>query len=218
MAKTIDLAKLIESRNDLTAELEWMTGQKAPKSMLAKKQKAIDEINSVLAENESQVKCAELMTALEPVKESVAQAVKATGSQFPVNIRFRFENGELSKFTVAASVAGSDSGSGSRSTGTLTFKSGSVFPETVSCNYSAKKEFHSVGDGMPSDAVYKSYKEAATAVLKNIYPDLWKLYESGADNKKYHSASAHDLLNRMIKVNIDDFFTVKGTVNGPASK
>ncbi len=215
MAKTIDLQKAIEQVKTFEAELTFMEKNKAPESMLSDKKAAIAELQTVLLENESQVKCTELITALEPIKASVVNAVKSTKSSFPLNIRFRFENGELSKFTVTAAVASSGGGSGSRSTGTLTFITGKVFPETVQCNYKAKRDFKSVGEGMPEGAVYKSYKDAAHSVLQNIYPELWKMFNSKADGGKYHSASAHDLLQRMVKIDIDNYFASEGVVNGP---
>ncbi len=212
MAKTIDLQKAIETVAVFRTELAFMEKASAPKQMVADKKAAIAELEIVLAENESQVKCTELISGLEQVKADVVRIVKSTKSDFPLNIRFRFESGELSKFTVTAAVASSGGGSGSRSTGTLTYN-GKEFPRNVSCNYSAKKDFVRTGT-LEKGVVFKSYKDAAMAALGTV-PEAKKLYDSKADNAKYHSASAHDVLNRMFKWDIDNFFDSEGVVNGP---
>ena len=213
MSKTIDLQKAIETKSDLQDELTFLENAKAPKSMLDKKRVAISELDTLLSENESAVKCTELISALEPIKAEIVNAVVNTKSDFPLNIRFRFEGMVLSKFTVTAAVA-SGSGSGTRTTGTLTYD-GTALPKNVSCNYKSKKDFAVTGK-LVKGTVYRSYKDAAMAVLSCI-PELKKMYDAGMDNKKYHSASAHDVLYRMISVDIDQLFARSGVVNGPAT-
>jgi hypothetical protein len=217
MTKTTDLKKAIDEKATFLVELEFLVANNAPESMLKVKRTAIAELETVLQDNEAVVKCDALTTALETVKTSVERIVKETGSGFPLNIRFRFDKGTLEKFTVTAAVSSGAGSGGTRSSGTLTYN-GKKFPKEVHCNYSAKKEFSAAVVQLDSKAVFKSYKAAAESVLSTIYPSLWKLYMGKADGEKYHSASAHDLLKRMVKVEIDEYFTREGNVNGPTAK
>jgi hypothetical protein len=219
----IDYAELTEQHTDLIEELEFLKKSGAPKGMLSKKTKAIDKIAAVIEENKTEVQCDLLFKALETVQASLLKTVTDLGITFPVNVRFRFDSGKLVKSTVSAAVSGS-SGSGTRSSGTLTYN-GKTFPLTVACNWSDKRDFESASKSgaagykqIAEGREFKSYKEAAETVLQHEYPEVWTRYNSNFDNSKYHAASAHQLLQRMLKIDIDLYFTKTGTVNGPAAE
>ena len=94
MTKTTDLKKAIDDKATFLVELEFLVANKAPESMLKIKRAAIADLETVLADNEAVVKCDALTTALETVKTNVERIVTDTGSGFPLNIRFRFDNGQ----------------------------------------------------------------------------------------------------------------------------
>jgi hypothetical protein len=193
-----------------------METAKAPKEMVADKKAAIESITAVVAEHATEAKVEVVQADMEAVKVSLAAVIKKHAVDFPVNVKFRFEKGLLVKFTVTSSISGGGSGSGSRSTGTLTYN-GTAFPQSVSCNYSDKKDYTAAVKNLPDGVVFKNWKSAAESILETVYPDVWKRYSSGADNNKFHASSAHVLLERMLKIVIDSYFTVVGTVNGPAA-